>query len=115
MSGVEDCAHLFEARHSKTVRFIDQDERGRVDDLQFPFRVLPCNVTVGWLRFRNWAVKPVVFEQGLFLVFLARRRMASNFASFSCRSGRLAKSLSVSREYFISTWIVLGALTTGGV
>ena len=37
LSGIEDGAHLLEARHSKTVRLVDQDERGRVDDLQFLF------------------------------------------------------------------------------
>jgi len=32
-----DGTHLFETRHSKTVRLVDQDERGRVDDMQFLF------------------------------------------------------------------------------
>jgi hypothetical protein len=35
LSGIEDGTHLFEACHSQTVRFVDQDERGRVNDLQF--------------------------------------------------------------------------------
>src|SRR5690349_17800827 len=69
LADIEDGAHLFEARHSKAIRFVDQDERSWIDDLQFPFRELPCNVTIRRLRLRNRSSKRVVFVQDFLLVF----------------------------------------------
>lgn len=52
-SCIEDCAHLFEAGHSETIRLVNQNERGRVIDMLFLRRAVLCNLGVRWMELWN--------------------------------------------------------------
>ena len=112
---VENRTYLFKASHAQTVRFIDQNERSRIGNPCFLLDVFLCDFAVRRLEFRDRFPQPIVFVHHRCLMFLVP--LANGFESFflSNRSGRLAKSFSVSRARPISLLIDPGVLTTDGV
>jgi hypothetical protein len=52
--GIENCAHLLQTRHPQAVGLIDHDEGRRIADAAFLFSILPCDLTISWLRPWNW-------------------------------------------------------------